>query len=42
MKIETIAQIAKKLGKQERAWERPGKAGRILKKLTGTKKTSGK
>ncbi|MFA5636062.1 MAG: hypothetical protein WCX60_05925 [Anaerovoracaceae bacterium] len=42
MKIESIAQIAKKLGKQERAWDKPGTLAKLLKVLTGTKKSSDK
>ncbi len=42
MKLESLAQIAKKLGKQERAWDKPGTLTKILKALTGTKKSSGK
>ncbi len=42
MKIENLSQIAKKLGKQERAWEKPGTIAKILKKLIGTKKVSRK
>jgi hypothetical protein len=33
MKIETIGQIAKKLGKQERTLEKPGLIVTLLKKL---------
>ncbi len=42
MKIENITQIAKKLGKQERAWDKPGTLSKLLKVLAGTKKSSGK
>ncbi|MGI6733538.1 MAG: hypothetical protein ACOX4J_05125 [Anaerovoracaceae bacterium] len=42
MKIESIAQIAKKLGKQERTWEKPGTLAKIVKALVGAKKASGK
>lgn len=42
MKIENISQIAKKLGKQERAWEKPGTLAKIVKVLVGLKKGSGK
>jgi hypothetical protein len=42
MKIESIAQIAKKLGKQQRAWDKPGTVAKIVKILVGTKKASGK
>ena len=42
MKIENISQIAKKLGKQERAWEKPGTLAKIVKVLVGSKKGSGK
>ena len=37
MKIETIEQIAKKLGKQERTLEKPGAIVKLLKKLVKTK-----
>lgn len=33
MKIETLTEIAKKLGKQERTWEKPGTLAIITKKL---------
>ena len=42
MKVENLTQIAKKLGKQERAWEKPGPMVKILKKLVGAKKPSSK
>lgn len=37
MKTETIEQIAKKLGKQERTLEKPGLIVSLLKKLAKSK-----
>ncbi|HPO03914.1 MAG TPA: hypothetical protein PLV37_00175 [Bacillota bacterium] len=39
MKVENLEQIAKKLGKQERAWEKPAPAVSFLKKLVKVKKS---
>ncbi|GAB1475931.1 hypothetical protein MASR2M70_07630 [Bacillota bacterium] len=33
MKIETLAEIAKKLGKQEKTWEKPGTLSIITGKI---------
>jgi len=38
MKIENISQIAKKLGKQERAWEKPATLAKIVKVWSAQKR----